>query len=89
MCDFLVCAVDNDEELRALKGPVVLTNDERCAILRHCKFVDLVVPDVPYNISLDLLDKYNCRYYAHGDDPCYDINGEEITEKFTKLGRYK
>jgi len=36
-----------------------------------------------------MLDKINCEFYAHGDDPCIDADGVEITEKFKEAGRFK
>lgn len=89
MGDYLICGVNNDKDLHDLKGPTVLTNKERCEILKHCKFIDEIKPDSEYSVSLELVSSLNCDFYCHGDDPCFDINGVDITQKFKDKGMYK
>ena len=60
--------VNSDEEILRNKGPTVLTCRERSDILRACKWADEVVEDTEYSVTVETLDKYNCQYYAHGDD---------------------
>ena len=62
---------------------------ERAEIMRHCKFVDEVIEDIAYTPTLELLDELNCQYYAHGDDPCYNSEGVEVTTPFREKGRFK
>ncbi len=35
-----------------------------------------------------MLDRYNCQYYAHGDDPCY-VDGVDMCEQLASIGRFK
>lgn len=63
--------------------------EERTEILRHCKFVDEVVPDTPYTPTIVLLDELNCHSYAHGDDPTFDSEGVDITQVLREHGRFK
>jgi len=42
-----------------------------------------------YTPTFELLDSLKCKYYAHGDDPCIDSEGVEVTEKFKDAGRFK
>ena len=67
----------------------IMTNQERIKILRACKWVDGVIEDLPYLISMDLLDKNNIDYVLHGDDIINDENGESIYTQFEKVGRFK
>jgi len=60
--------VHSDAEITAAKGMPVFNNDERMALVNSCKWVDEVVFDTPYNPTIELLDKLNCGYVAHGDD---------------------
>ena len=85
----LVVGVNSDADLLKTKGPTIMNVNERAEILRHCKFVDEVVPDVAYTPTLELLDELKCQYYAHGDDPCYNSEGVEITTIFRDHGRFK
>lgn len=54
-----------------------------------CKFVTHVQEQTPYDVSEEVLDKFECKYYAHGDDPVYNVKGEEITGKLALKGRFK
>ncbi len=89
MGDYLVVGVNRDEDLTALKGPPVLNVRERAEILRHCKFIDEVIEGTEYTPTLETLAKNRCGFYAHGDDPCIDINGVDVTAIFTKNNMYK
>ena len=71
-----------------MKGPTVLDDDERAEILRSLKWGHEVVEKTPYDPSVEVLDRYNCQYYIHGDDPCI-CNGVNINELMAGLGRFK
>ena len=79
MCDIFVCGVNSDDDLLKTKGPTIMNIKERHELMKHCKFVDEVIEDTPYSPSLQFLEDINCQFYAHGDDPCFDSNGVEIT----------
>lgn len=66
--DVLVLGVISDEEILRCKGPPVMKQFERKAIAEACKWVDEVIDGVPYYVTVDLLNKYNCDYVVHGDD---------------------
>lgn len=40
-------------------------------------------------MSIETLDRYNCDYYAHGDDPVFGPNGENMCEILSNAGRFK
>lgn len=89
MCDVLVAGINSDEEVRAVKGPTIMTMDERAEYLRHCKFVDEVEPETPYTPDLPLIERLNCDFYAHGDDLALNADGIDITDSFRKAGKFK
>jgi len=66
--DWLVVGVHSDEEILRNKGPTVMNDQERLAVVRACKWVDEVVFDTPYSPEPDFIDSVNCSYCAHGDD---------------------
>lgn len=35
------------------------------------------------------MDQLGCQYAAHGDDPCYDENGNDALIEFKKANRLK
>jgi ethanolamine-phosphate cytidylyltransferase len=87
--DILVVGVNSDAEILKNKGPTVLTCKERADILRACKWVDEVYEDTEYTVRVETLDRYNCQYYAHGDDPVFDVDGTDMCGLLAKLGRFK
>lgn len=87
--DILVVGVNSDEEILKNKGPTVLTCKERSDILRACKWVDEVHEGTEYTVRVDTLDRYNCQYYAHGDDPVFDVDGTDMCGLLQQLGRFK
>lgn len=42
--------------------------NERAEMIRECKWVDELVIGVEYTPTVSTLDRYSCKYYAHGDD---------------------
>ena len=89
MTDILVVGVNSDTDLRKTKGPTILNVEERSAILNHCKFIDEIISDTIYTPTVDYLKEVNCKFYAHGDDPCIDHTGFNITEHFQENGMLK
>ena len=89
MSDILVAGVNSDEDVIKNKGPPILNLKERCEILKHCKFVDEVAPGTVYTPTFELLKELNCGFYAHGDDPCINSDGLDITLKFKEKGMFK
>jgi len=91
--DVLVVGVVNDAEIRRCKGPPVMTEEERVAAVSAVKWVDEVIPDVPYDVSAEftqeLFDKYRIDYIVHGDDPCLLPDGTDAYAAAKKLGRFK
>ncbi len=62
---------------------------ERSDIVRACKWVDEVYEDTEYFVTLDTLDRYNCQYYSHGDDPVMALDGTDICAELNKHGRFR
>jgi ethanolamine-phosphate cytidylyltransferase len=52
----LVVGVHSDEEIARNKGPPVMNEQERYAMVRACKWVDEVIEDAPYSPTIELLD---------------------------------
>ena len=66
--------VNDDESITRCKGPPVMNDAERLAMVRGCKFVDEVVEKVPYVMSDEyvrwVMKTHNIDFVVHGDDPC-------------------
>lgn len=66
-----------------------MNQDERAYIIESCKFVTQVARATPYNATVEVLESVDCKYYAHGDDPCIGSDGLDMCEELAKLGRFK
>jgi ethanolamine-phosphate cytidylyltransferase len=45
-----------------------MTDAERVALVKNCKWVDEVCEGVEYDPTIEQIDKLNCSHVAHGDD---------------------
>ena len=61
-----VCA-DNDE-LEAYKRRPIFTMEERSACVAACRYVDEVLPDVPFFIDRGWIEKHTIHLVVHSDD---------------------
>ncbi|PKU74621.1 ethanolamine-phosphate cytidylyltransferase [Dendrobium catenatum] len=91
--DELVVGVVSDAEITANKGPPVTPINERLIMVGAVKWVDEVIPDAPYAITEEfmnrLFNEYNIDYIIHGDDPCLLPDGTDAYALAKKAGRYK
>lgn len=70
---YLIVGVCNDEDTCKYKKQTILTNQERCESLRHCKWVDEIICDAPWVITKDFIEKYDIDFVAH-DDALYPLS---------------
>ncbi|CAA9989857.1 ethanolamine-phosphate cytidylyltransferase, putative [Plasmodium knowlesi strain H] len=88
--DVVVVGINSDEDALNSKGVMpIYTQEERGALIAGCKWVDEVIIGTKYNVSMELLGKYNCDYAAHGSDIAYDRNGNCCYEEVRKNNRLK
>lgn len=86
---WLVCGPNTDEAIKLAKGPTILKEHERAAILEAVKWVDEICYNSPYDVDEEQLDKVNCQYYVHGDDPVYNAQGECMNDILSGINRFK
>jgi len=87
--DILIVGVNSDADVEKAKGPTLMNVHERAALIAACKWVDEVVIDTPYTPTLELLDSLNIDFCSHGDDPCFNENGEDVYAEMKKQNRFK
>jgi len=89
----LIVGVNSDVSITECKGAPLMNDEERLTMVSSCKFVDEVVPNCPYVMSTEYLEslmkRHNIDYVAHGSDPCYDLNGQEVYASARKLGIFR
>lgn len=79
----MIVGVPSDTLTHRYKGLTVLSDEQRCETLRHCKWVDEVVPNAPWSVTQEFIDKHEIDYVAHDDIP-YESAGQEDVYKFVK-----
>ncbi|XP_038064216.1 ethanolamine-phosphate cytidylyltransferase-like isoform X2 [Patiria miniata] len=89
MGDYLIVGVHSDAEIMEHKGPPVINEKERYAMVRAIKWVDEVIEGAPYVTEIETLDKYNCDFCVHGNDITLDVDGNDTYRKVKAAGRYK
>jgi ethanolamine-phosphate cytidylyltransferase len=88
----LVVGLNSDASITECKGAPFMNEQERLAMVSACKFVDEVVPDVPYIMNQEYLEyvveKYRIDYVIHGDDPCI-VDGKDVYATAKAAGKYR
>lgn len=87
--EILVVGVNSDADVEKAKGPTLMNVHERGALIAACKWVDETVLDTPYTPTITLLEDLHIDYIAHGDDPCFNENGEDVYAEFKKRDMFK
>jgi len=87
--DVLIVGVHSDEEIRKNKGPPVMKEAERYKAVRACKWVDEVVEDAPFAMSMDMMRKLNIDYCVHGDDLIVTADGTDCYAEAKKAGMFR
>lgn len=84
----LVCGVPSDVETHKRKGLTVLTDEQRCETLMHCKWVDEVIPSAPWCVTPEFLLKHKIDYVAHDDLPYASTDSDDIYKPIKEKGMF-
>eukprot|EP00128_Syssomonas_multiformis_P015526 Colp12_sorted_trinity150504_noHs@22703 len=85
---YLIVGVCNDAITHELKGKTVMNEDERYESVRHCRYVDEVLKDAPWVLTLDFLAKHDIDYVAHDDIPYGSAGTDDVYKEVKALGKF-
>jgi cytidyltransferase-like protein len=91
--DTLVVGLIPDAEVLRCKGPPVLREAERRAVIASVKWVDEIIENVPYDLTPEfcetLYSKHGIDFIVHGDDPCLLPDGTDAYDAPKRAGRFR
>jgi len=85
---YLLVGVNSDEQVRSNKAQGVMTHAERLEAVRHCRWVDEVVPEAPWVIDEAFIKKFDIDYVAHDEVPYADAGHDDVYEYVKSLGKF-
>lgn len=85
---YLIVGVTGDEETHKRKGLTVLSGAERAETVRHCRWVDEVIPNCPWIVTPEFLDQNKIDYVAHDDLPYKADEGDDIYAPVKAQGKF-
>ena len=85
---WLIVGVTGDTETHKRKGLTVMSAKERAESLRHCRWVDEVIEDCPWVITVDFLESHKIDYVAHDDLPYGASEGDDIYKPIKEKGMF-
>jgi choline-phosphate cytidylyltransferase len=85
---YLIVGVTGDAETHKRKGLTVLSGRERAESVRHCKWVDEVIPDCPWIVTPEFIEEHQIDYVAHDDLPYGAAEGDDIYAPIKAQGKF-
>ncbi len=86
----LIVGVFDDAQCKAHGAATVYPHVERCEVVRHCRWVDEVVPDAPWRIDEAFMSRRRIDYVAFDEgatvDPKYDASRVKGYDEVKSLG---
>jgi len=75
---YLIVGVCNDDLTHSKKGRTVMTDAERYEAVRHCRYVDEVVRDAPWELDDEFITRHKIDFVAHDEIPYMTEDGTDL-----------
>ena len=66
---YIIVGISNDSDNEKYKTKSILTQDEKYKTIKHCKYVDHILTEIPWIINQDFINKHNINYVCHDPIP--------------------
>ena len=83
---YLLVGVCNDKLTFSEKGKTVMNETERYESVRHCRYVDEVIPNAPWILDDEFLRKHKIDFVAHDEQPYGSKDSEDVYQHI-KVGQ--
>ncbi|KAF8331566.1 cholinephosphate cytidylyltransferase [Amanita rubescens] len=70
------------------KSRSVMIHQERLEAVRHCRWVDEVIPDAPWVIDNDFIQKHHIDYVAHDEEPYASAGQADVYYPMKEQGKF-
>ncbi|CAE7436348.1 PECT1 [Symbiodinium necroappetens] len=86
----MLAGIHSDEAITRQKGPPMMSDNERVAVLEATKWVDEFVTHLPYvSMSSQMADALRVRWICHGDDMPICKDGDGMYSDAIEHGRFQ
>jgi len=84
----LLVGVCSDELVQEHKANTIMDHQERCENVRHCKWADEIIPEAPWVVTPEFLEKYKIDYVAHDEDPYAAAGHDDVYTLVKREGKF-
>ncbi|KAK9879705.1 hypothetical protein WA026_006765 [Henosepilachna vigintioctopunctata] len=85
---YLIVGICNDKLTHSKKGRTVMTEAERYEAVRHCRYVDEIVRDAPWELDDVYVTKHKIDFIAHDDIPYGTDDSNDIYAPWKAKGMF-
>ncbi|XP_040582041.1 choline-phosphate cytidylyltransferase B isoform X2 [Lepeophtheirus salmonis] len=85
---YLLVGCTSDELTNKRKGKTVMSEEERYEAIRHCRYVDEVVRDAPWECDDDFLSFHKIDFVAHDEAPYVTESGGDVYAALKEKGMF-
>ncbi|KAJ8983137.1 hypothetical protein NQ317_014712, partial [Molorchus minor] len=85
---YLIVGVCNDALTHSKKGRTVMNEIERYESVRHCRYVDEIVRDAPWELDDEFVAKHKIDFIAHDDIPYGSDDSNDVYAPWKAKGMF-